>query len=298
MTARTDASDFLRKGQAHQFSEPADHHAAEIAYRASIRIAPHWGEPYHWLGFALESQGLLEEAADAYRRACELLTDDPRPLIALGRLRTALHQYVEAIKLLEIGLTLRPHYAEADARLFLADALDLAGKVERAAVQWRIVSQMKPSYPSRDKPMKAARQKLAAHGLTESSDDGELVKAYLRHHGTKDDAFLWSWQTLQRYLSEDPSRAWILTLKLIAAAPDEAALAYVAAGPLEDLLYGRGELFIDEVERTAQADPKFLSALQMISGPFTKEANVAERIVKAAGVPIRFADQDWPEGTP
>jgi hypothetical protein len=76
----------------------------------------------------------------------------------------------------------------------------------------------------------------------------------------------WAWEGIQEYVRKDPRKAWALTLQLIAAAPDS-ALRYVAAGPLEDLLYARGPLFIDELEYLASSDPKFLSALQKIAGP-------------------------------
>jgi hypothetical protein len=130
--------------------------------------------------------------------------------------------------------------------------------------------------------------------VNESFNDDGLVAAYLRHFVTKDDALFWAWERIQRYVSTDPLKAWDLTLRLIAAAPDKSALGYVAAGPLEDLLYACGKLFIDELERLARSDPKFLSALQMIAGPFTKESDVSNRIVRAAGVTPPFVDEDWP----
>ena len=130
--------------------------------------------------------------------------------------------------------------------------------------------------------------------MSKPFEDQELVAAYLEHFATKDRGLFWAWENVQGYISNDPTRAWKLMLQLLEAAPDENALAYVAAGTLEDLLYARGELFIDEVERLARSDPKFLSALQMIAGPFTKESDVSNRIVKAAGVALPFVDEDWP----
>jgi hypothetical protein len=124
--------------------------------------------------------------------------------------------------------------------------------------------------------------------------DEELVAAYLRHFATRDDEHFWAWEGLQRYVRTDPVKAWELTLQLIAAAPDKKALGYIAAGPLEDLLYARGALFIDELERRARSYPKFLSALQMIAGPFTKESDVSNRILRAAGVALPFVDENWP----
>jgi hypothetical protein len=118
-----------------------------------------------------------------------------------------------------------------------------------------------------------------------SFGDEELVATYLIHHATGDDALFWAYQRMKEYVRTDPARAWQLTLQLIAAAPNT-SLGYVAAAPLEDLLYARGPLFIDELERLASSDPKFLSALRLVAGPFTKEFDVSNRIVKAAGVPL------------
>ena len=129
--------------------------------------------------------------------------------------------------------------------------------------------------------------------MNQSFSDEDLVAAYLRHHATNDDALFWAWEGIQEYVRKDLRKAWQLTLQLIAAAPDS-ALGYVAAGPLEDLLYARGPLFIDELERLASSDPKFLSALRSVAGPFTKEFDVSNRIVKAAGVPLPCVDEDWP----
>lgn len=64
-----------------------------------------------------------------------------------------------------------------------------------------------------------------------------MVAAYLRHYSTNDDALFWAWEGIQDYVSEDPSKAWELTLQLIAAASDS-ALGYFAAGPLQDPLSG------------------------------------------------------------
>jgi hypothetical protein len=129
--------------------------------------------------------------------------------------------------------------------------------------------------------------------VNNSFSDEELVATYLTHHATGDDALFWAYQRMKEYLRTEPAKAWQLTLQLIAAAPSD-SLGYVAAGPLEDLLYARGPLFIDEVERLASSDPKFLSALRLIAGPFTKDFDVSNRIVKAAGAPLPCVDEDWP----
>jgi len=233
------ALEFLREGQRHQFAEPPNYLAAEKAYRSATLTAPEWGEPYHCLGAVLESQCRTKEAVEAYQQAIRLLPADPRPLIALGRLQTTCGHYAEAISLLQAGLATKPHYAEADAKLFLAEALERSGALEEAIAQGQGVLRRKPSYPSRHRPMEDAKRKLNEHGYDYPIlDDEKLVSDYLEYFKTKDDQLFWAWQHLHHYLSSEPRRAWEITLKLIAAA-DEDALAHSAAGPLEDLLYSR-----------------------------------------------------------
>lgn len=85
-----------------------------------------------------------------------------------------------------------------------------------------------------------------------------------------------------RLCRSDPIHAWRLTLLLIEAAPTLEALSYVAAGPLEDLLYGRGEQFIDEVERLARQDPKFRRALRSAINESESPGDVHDCVIKAA----------------
>ncbi len=131
------ALEFLREGQRHQFAELPNDRAAETAYRSAVQSAPEWGEPYHRLGAALERQGKTNDAVEAYQQAITWLPGDPRPFIALGQLQSMRGQHQEAIRLLEAGLAMKPHYAEADARRFLAEALQRSGAVEKAVAQCR-----------------------------------------------------------------------------------------------------------------------------------------------------------------
>lgn len=165
MTTQGEATRLFKEGQAHQFAEPPDYSAAEKAYRAAIDLSPQWGEPHHCLGFVLQQQGRLPEAEDACKRAVCLLKDDPRPLIALGEVQRRRGRYHVAISSLEAGLALKPHYAEADARLMLAEALVGAKRLKDAAAQWRVVVKMEPFYPSYEWPMEEAKRKLTEHGL-------------------------------------------------------------------------------------------------------------------------------------
>lgn len=165
MTTQSEATRFFREGQSYRSAEPPDLIAAERAFRAAIGQSPQWGEPYHCLGFVLQQQGRLPEAEDACARAVSLLKGDPRPLIALGNVQRLRGRYHVAIRSLEAGVALKPHYAEADARLMLAEALVGAKKLKEAADQWRIVAKMEPFYPSYEWPMEEAKRKLTEHNL-------------------------------------------------------------------------------------------------------------------------------------
>lgn len=89
---------------------------------------------------------LPQQFADVVRRALALIEH---------------HRWSEAVKALQRGVDLKPHYGEADARLFLGEALLASGDRSRAREQFERVVRMEPSYPSHNRPMEAARRKLA-----------------------------------------------------------------------------------------------------------------------------------------
>jgi hypothetical protein len=67
-------------------------------------------------------------------------------------------------------------------------------------------------------------------------DLNTLADTYLRHHTSRSDEDFWAWQKVDEIVrGGDLDRAWEITLLLLRAAPD-AALGYVAAGPLEDFV--------------------------------------------------------------
>jgi hypothetical protein len=115
-------------------------------------------------------------------------------------------------------------------------------------------------------------------------DDSEMVDAYLKHFATRDDSLFWVVQAIDELARVDLERAWALTLSLIDKAPDAEFLAYVAAGPLEDLLNNFGSGIIDRVELHARRNPKFRLALSGVWGTFPGQGNTSERIRRAVGV--------------
>ena len=109
----------------------------------------------------LQDSNDLTGALRLFRRAVELDGADPRYWVALGVCLSKLRHWSESAKALQRGVNLKPHYAEADARLFLAEALLASGDRKRAREQLEHIIGMRPSYPSYDRVIDEARRKLA-----------------------------------------------------------------------------------------------------------------------------------------
>ena len=110
---------------------------------------------------SLEEAGDLAGATAEFARATELDGTDPRFWIARGVALLQLQHFDEAARCLEVGVDLKPHYGEADARVFLADALWQAGRKAEAVVEWEKVARMAPSYPGYENPISEAKRRLA-----------------------------------------------------------------------------------------------------------------------------------------
>ena len=107
----------------------------------------------------LEEQRKYPEAVKIYKKLVSL-ENDPRYFIAFGVCLQQLGHWQESVQQLEIGLSLKPHYCEGDARLFLAESYLKLGKEKKAIEQWRIVEKMKPEYPSYEKVPDEAKSML------------------------------------------------------------------------------------------------------------------------------------------
>jgi Flp pilus assembly protein TadD len=110
---------------------------------------------------SLEASGDLAGAVAAFARATKLDGSDPRFWISRGVALLKLRHLEEAIRRLRTGVDLKPHYGEADARVFLAEALWLAGQRREAEQQWLHVSRMAPMYPGYRTPIDEAKRRLA-----------------------------------------------------------------------------------------------------------------------------------------
>lgn len=93
----------------------------------------------------------------------------------------------------------------------------------------------------------------------------ELAEAYLRYHARKDQADQWAWEAVE-LVNHNPDEAWQIVCALVDKAANDETLAYVAAGPLEDLLKKHGPAVIDRVEEKSSNDPRFQLALSGVWG--------------------------------
>lgn len=113
------------------------------------------------IAIEMEENKKFSEAVIHYKKATSLDPFDSRYWIALGTCLSRLHHWEQAINCLKRGIELKPHYCEADARIFLAEALYEARHKREAQEQWEIVSKMESMYPSYEYPINEAKRRLA-----------------------------------------------------------------------------------------------------------------------------------------
>jgi hypothetical protein len=103
--------------------------------------------------------------------------------------------------------------------------------------------------------------------------DAEIISGYLAHaktttrDGTDAENFDAN-EELDDLVTDEPERAWPLICEVIRriSPQDEDILAYVAAGPLEDLLVRHPYAFIDRIESLAKNDAHFRRAVSGVWG--------------------------------
>jgi hypothetical protein len=87
---------------------------------------------------------------------------------------------------------------------------------------------------------------------------------YLQHHRMNRDEDFWAFEAVDRLVKSDLENAWEITLLLLRKAHTDDALAYVAAGPLEDFLDIYGDSALDLVEGAAKSDSRLRLALSLV----------------------------------
>ena len=112
--------------------------------------------------------------------------------------------------------------------------------------------------------------------------DEELISGYLINY-SGDQSYFWAFEELDDLISTHPERAWLITLEMISRTTDQAALAYIAVGPLEDILAYHGEIFIERIENLARKDPHFCLAVCGVWGQSRFKPAIYDRIQKLLG---------------
>ena len=111
----------------------------------------------------LMSQGKFVDAA-VMLQALTAFTSDTRMLAAYGICQQQRGLWAESIGLFQRALDLKPAYCESDWRNMLATSYIKNGDPQNALAQWRIVSQMRPTYPGHDFPIDEAKKMLKDYG--------------------------------------------------------------------------------------------------------------------------------------
>jgi hypothetical protein len=94
-----------------------------------------------------------------------------------------------------------------------------------------------------------------------------IADTFLRYRAKKLKEDSWAFDSVWRMVREEPEAALELTLLLLRkAGDDDGVLAYVAAGPLEDLLTLHGLQVIDRIEQESRRDSRLQLALSGVWG--------------------------------
>jgi len=93
----------------------------------------------------------------------------------------------------------------------------------------------------------------------------EFISAYLRtrEKGSEDD--FWAYEQLMELHKTNPAEAMDTTFALIEACQSDAQLAYVVAGPVEDLLWSGNKENFAMFASACEQLPKLLRALSMLA---------------------------------
>jgi hypothetical protein len=106
-------------------------------------------------------------------------------------------------------------------------------------------------------------------------------------------------EQLRDLLDVHPAEAWRLTLGLIERAESNEALAFVAAGPLEDLIREHGGAFADRIVAEAHTNERLRKALNYAWGWDDVSEYVRSRLVPLLDPTVRaYWDADQRDSDP
>jgi hypothetical protein len=121
----------------------------------------------------------------------------------------------------------------------------------------------------------------------------ELVRAYWQHYEAsfgpaadraKADECEWAWLEAKDVAEDGGPQALALVSALAEEAPSDDALAYLGAGPLEELLDGGWQTVVTDLEQAALASDRLRLALGWAHLPEAMPSDVQERLRRVAPV--------------
>jgi uncharacterized protein DUF6869 len=116
-----------------------------------------------------------------------------------------------------------------------------------------------------------------------------LIDGYWKHYrlstGSRQersdaDKWAWAWDDVEGAVMEPSANTFEMLMALVESAADDDALAYIGAGPLEDLINSHGVQFAGQIEESARRVPKFRTALAHVHLSSNVSASVRERLAR------------------
>jgi hypothetical protein len=116
-----------------------------------------------------------------------------------------------------------------------------------------------------------------------------LIDGYWKHYslstGSRQerldaDKWAWAWDEVEGAVMEPSANAFEILMALVESAADDAALAYIGAGPLEDLINLHGVQFAGQIEESARRVPKHRTALARVQVSSNVSVSVRERLAR------------------
>jgi hypothetical protein len=95
----------------------------------------------------------------------------------------------------------------------------------------------------------------------------------------------WAWDEVEDRVRSEPEEMIAILVAIADAAPDDDALAYLGAGPVEDLIVSRGSaVVVDRIEGAARSNENFRKALRCAWFDDAAPGTVSARL-RAFGAP-------------
>ena len=114
------------------------------AYKKTLSLKPDFAEAYNNMGIALQDQGMLDESIEAYKKTLSIKPDYAEAYNNMGVALKEQGKLDKAIEAYKKTLSLKPDYAEAYNNMGIA--LQYQVKLEEAIVAFNKALLIKPDY--------------------------------------------------------------------------------------------------------------------------------------------------------